>query len=649
MRDIPIEDSPNVQDAHQSLSSIASSTSKGWAQAISTLKGKLIDTSKRNRLIHSPIGKKRGKYLDIVDERSDEIFRLLVHGQKKMQFVHCADGVDEPEIMENIFIPDPDPPSQKHTDLKLQTNLTMEALHKRLLQLYRDANSSIEEQGVNPLFLALGFVRWFESESSETERFAPLVLLPVELIREGVRSNFRLQLRDQDLEPNESFDAFLRSDFDLKLPAWPETDEWLPSEYFRKVNPLVTSQQRWSLLADVIQLGFYSSGKFLMSRDLDNADPENPLMQQLLCDGFGESQELFDPQENLDDRYVNPQDLGHVMAADASQTRVIAAAKEKRNMVIQGPPGTGKSQTIANIIAVSVRAGQKVLFVAEKRAALEVVHDRLSRCGLGPLCLEMHSTKKTGKKAVYAELNETLDLGKPKKTDHAHYDQLRKVRDELNELSNQLHEIDELTQETPYRVMGQLTKLMANRDLQKPDYHVEHIATWDKETAIQARRDVELLAELSQDFGHERSHDWRGANKKMTPMKRERLGEQIQQLQERLTELNQHLESACQALSSSPEGDLTFADKVVMLLRLMKVRPLDVDDLVCQKDVMQHCSELQHLFEEIILEQTRHAELEKAVMPSAFEYDWTREHYEIDQRKTSLMRWFYGSYRAAVK
>ena len=64
--------------------------------------------------------------------------------------------------------------------------------------------------------------------------------------------------------------------------------------------------------------------------------------------------------------------------------QVISAAQEGWNLVVQGPPGTGKSQTIANIIAVVAKDGKKVLFVAEKRAALDVVHDRLERCGLGP-------------------------------------------------------------------------------------------------------------------------------------------------------------------------------------------------------------------------------------------------------------------------
>ncbi|MCY3630125.1 MAG: DUF3320 domain-containing protein [Bacteroidota bacterium] len=647
MSDLQTEDSHGLPGASQSPTLENSPPPKGWVQAIKSLRERLIDTSKRNRLIHSPIGNNRGKHLDIIEERSDEVFKLLVHEKKKMQFVHSGDGYDEPEIMEGIFIPDPDPPNPKHVDLKLQTRLNRDALHKRLLQLYRDSNSSIEEQGANPLFLALGFVRWYESSSSRIERFAPLVLLPVELIREGVKDNFRLLLRDHDLEPNHSFDAFLKGDFDIKLPPWPEGEEWLPSDYFREVNYLVTGRENWNVYADTIQLGFYSSGKFLMSKDLDMAEPTE-LMQQLLCGGFGDAPPLFDPDENLDDRYVNPQDLGHIMEADASQTRVIAAARDGRNMVVQGPPGTGKSQTIANIIAVSVRDDQNVLFVAEKRAALEVVHDRLEACGLGPLCLEMHSTK-AQKKAIYHDLGETLKLGPPRMGDRSQYERLKAVRDELNTLSEQLHTVDEVSGQTPYRIIGQLTKLMADPDLPRPNYHVEETATWDPNTDKAARREVERLAELTREYGKEGTHDWRGANRKMTPMDRDRLGDQVKNLQIHLHELKSCLDQACTALSIHAERGLTFVDKVLRLLQSMEAKPADVDRLVDREDVIRHSTKLQQLFESIQKEQTIRVELEASVTPVAFDRDWSIEQCEISKREKSFFRWLSGSYRNAIK
>jgi len=620
---------------------------KGWTQAIGFLKEKLIDTSKRNRLINSPLGKDRGKHLDIVDERSDEVFKLLAYQQKKMRFDASADGYEEPDIIENIYVPDPDPPRDRHTDLKLQTRLTKEALHKRLLQLYRDSNSAVEEQGANPLFLALGFVRWFESTSSQIERFAPLILLPVELLRDGVKDNFKVCIRDEDLGPNHSFDAFLKSDFDIKLPPWPDHQDWLPSEYFHQVTNTINSRENWVVYADAIQLGFYSSGKFLMSKDLDLAQPSD-IMEHLLCGGFSNAAPLFDSEENLDERYVNPGDLGHIMEADSSQTRVIAAARDGRNMVVQGPPGTGKSQTIANIIAVSVRDNQKVLFVAEKRAALDVVYDRLKSCGLGPLCLEMHSTK-AQKKLVYDELGKTLELGPPVVGDQSEYDRLKAVRDELNHLSSQLHQVDEKSGETPYHVIGQLTKLLSQDDFSRPDFQIEELAVWDQDKTEASRQEVENLATLTQEFGPEHFHPWRGMNRKMNPMDRSRLHDLLVRLQEEISALNTDFNEASKALSIESHGGLNQVHKALFLIQSMGSRPKEVDTLLQVKGVTEYATNLQRLFEDIVEQKKIRKELEKSVTSEAFNRDWSLQHREITNKKSSFFRFFSGAYRSAIK
>jgi len=621
---------------------------KGWPQAIGFLKEKLIDTSKRNRLISSPLGKDRGKHLDIIDERSDEVFKLLVHQNKKMRFDHSADGYEEPDPIDNIYIPDRDPPSDRHTDLRLQTRLTKEALHKRLLQLYRDSNSAIEEQGANPLFLALGFVRWFESSSSQIERFAPLILLPVELQRDGVKDNFKVLLRDEDLGPNHSFDAFLKSDFDIHLPQWPEEQDWLPSDYFQKVTNVISNRENWVVYADAIQLGFYSSGKFLMSKDLDLALPTD-LMEHMLCGGFSNANPLFNPEENLDERYADPKDLGHIMEADSSQTRVIAAAREGRNMVVQGPPGTGKSQTIANIIAVSVRDNQKVLFVAEKRAALDVVYDRLKSCGLGPLCLEMHSTK-AQKKLVYDELGKTLELGPPVVGDTSEYDRLKAVRDQLNQQSAQLHSVDEKSGETPYHVMGQLTKLLAKDGFPRPDFQMEELAVWDQDKTNASRQEIQKLATLTLEYGTEQSHQWRGVNRKMNPMDRSRLSDLLTRLLEELNELNTAYHEASTALSSKVDGvALEQVNQVLQLLESMGRRPKEVDALIQVKGVAEYSANINALFEDILEQKKIRAELEKSVISEAFDRDWSIELREITNRQSSFSRFFSGAYRSATK
>ena len=101
-----------------------------------------------------------------------------------------------------------------------------------------------------------------------------------------------------------------------------------------------------------------------------------------------------------------------VMDADASQSYVVNAALAGRNLVVQGPPGTGKSQTITNIIAGAVHSGKRVLFIAEKMAALEVVHDRLVAKKLAPICLELHS-RKSSKRQVLDQIQQGRNAAAP--------------------------------------------------------------------------------------------------------------------------------------------------------------------------------------------------------------------------------------------
>src|SRR5262249_11349157 len=97
-----------------------------------------------------------------------------------------------------------------------------------------------------------------------------------------------------------------------------------------------------------------------------------------------------------------------VLAADSSQLESLGYARQGRHLLVHGPAGTGRSHTIANSIADALRQGKTVLFVSAKTAALEVVHDRLSKLGFGRFCLEAHSTK-AGKARIIDELRRALD------------------------------------------------------------------------------------------------------------------------------------------------------------------------------------------------------------------------------------------------
>jgi predicted ATP-dependent serine protease len=89
-----------------------------------------------------------------------------------------------------------------------------------------------------------------------------------------------------------------------------------------------------------------------------------------------------------------------VLDADSSQQRAIAAVLADQSRVIHGPPGTGKSQTITNLIANLAAAGRRIVFVAEKKAVLEVVKRRLEEVGLGHLAIDLHGADLSPKKVM---------------------------------------------------------------------------------------------------------------------------------------------------------------------------------------------------------------------------------------------------------
>ena len=423
---------------------------------------KLLDTGTRNRLVHVNRANQRGNFLNVINEKSEEIYGLLRIAGKRMRFK--AMGRDKTDNGQEMLLAVPDAEltedSNRLTDNFIETTLGPDGLARRLLRLSSNAKTAEEEQGLNILYLSMGFLRWKESPNSDVQRDSPLILLPVQLVRNERTSTFDILCRDDDITTNLPLQERLRQDFGVLLPEAEEEDGFLPSTYFAQVAEAVSAQPRWSVDVDGMQLGFFSFAKLLMHRDLNptswpnGAFSENPLLAGLLSEGFPEDAPLFGLFDKLDD-LLDPAEIIQVIDADASQTKVIEEVRRGSSLVVQGPPGTGKSQTITNIIAAAAHDGKSVLFVAEKMAALSVVHDRLVRAGLRDICLELHS-RKANKKALAQELGRTLMASAktlPGATDPA---RLRVTRDELNRISSVLHDPLSPTGDTPFRAISEI-------------------------------------------------------------------------------------------------------------------------------------------------------------------------------------------------
>ena len=315
----------------------------------------------------------------------------------------------------------------RHGDWRLQTLLTPDELETRLQKMQASAVTAIQESGANMLHLMFAFVEWSDVPGEKT-RLAPLVLLPVNLSRLTLDPSthtypYTVAASGEDWSTNVTLQEMCRKSFGFVLPGV-EPEEDLEAYFARVEDVLRVAAPGWSVRRR-LTLGLVSFGKILMWRDLDPATwPERhpllsvPLLRQVLGGDEPEGNdaahdEMGAPRMTEYNIDALPADLRRVppiiVPADSSQHSVLIDVQRGENLVVQGPPGTGKSQTITNMIADAIAAGKKVLFVAEKKAALDVVARRLEDAGLGPFCLPLHSHT-SNKREFLDALKARIDL-----------------------------------------------------------------------------------------------------------------------------------------------------------------------------------------------------------------------------------------------
>lgn len=547
-----------MSDQFESVVAPPSGPSNPILKLFSDVRSRLVETGTRNRLVHVNRANSRGNVLNVVNEKSDEVFKLLAAGRTLKFKALGRDKIDVDNEEIHLVSADEVVGEDRHTDNILETRLGPDGLQKKLLKLHREAQTAEEESGVNLLYLGLGFLTWFEDANSKIPREAPLVLVPVELTRNAKTSTFDLKMRDDEFPTNLPLQQRLKGDFGIDLPELEVSETWSPSRYFDEVAEANSAQPRWSVDPNAIQLGFFSFSKLLMYRDLDvrswpdGALTDHELTKGLLYEGFDNDPPLFGSDTRLDE-VLAPEDIFHVVDADASQATVIEEVRRGRNLVVQGPPGTGKSQTITNIIAAAVKDGKKVLFVAEKMAALSVVHDRLVKVGLRDVCLELHS-RSANKKAVLTELAYTLNNGRAVPGTPSPPQELKRIRDRLNDLARELHLPIGSSGETGFSVLGVQSRFLG-LGTKPPAMDGAPLAKISKNDLPGALDDARTYATLSSSETQKRNPFDGCRNLSIQPVELSRLQFELEQC----SRLAEQLALAMQAIILPLRGDLPIA------------------------------------------------------------------------------------------
>lgn len=311
-------------------------------------------------------------------------------------------------------------------------------LNSCLTKMYRSAKTSMEENGASTLYLALGLLRWFEGKKSTMARYAPIVLVPIDIVRKSASKGYAMRMRDEDAQINITLLEFLKQKFDTQVyglnPPPMDMHGLDMPKVFAIIRHAVMNLPMW----DVVEAGFignFSFSQFVMWNDIhDNSEflKNNKIVHSLMTGAV--DWDCTIPEEvDMAEAYLP-------VTVDASQLRAINMAAADVSFVLHGPPGTGKSQTITAMVANALTKGKTVLFVAEKMAALEVVQKRLSALGIQDFCLELHSNKAT-KKAVLDQLKRGLEIGVwGMKTDYDKKIQdIRNMRSELDAYVKALH------------------------------------------------------------------------------------------------------------------------------------------------------------------------------------------------------------------
>jgi hypothetical protein len=277
---------------------------------------------------------------------------------------------------------------------------------RRVQVIYRKARELLEERGIRAGYLAAGMATWDELF---LEPAAPVLLrgLTISPVR-ARHDDFELTLDDGEVNP-----VLLHKLASVFGAATEELAEEAPEKVVGLLERAAAAADVPGFrIADRLVIGTFTYAKLPMVRDLQAAgellgDSDivaaiagDPAAQELICSDDGDSE----PGALAD----APEDDFSVLDADSSQRSAIETVLAGRSLVIHGPPGTGKSQTIANLIAALVARGRKVLFVAEKRAAIDAVLSRLTGTGLSGMALDIHEGTRD-RLRIARDLGDALD------------------------------------------------------------------------------------------------------------------------------------------------------------------------------------------------------------------------------------------------
>ena len=403
---------------------------------------KLLDFTMKNTLLNV----RMSSTIQVMSVNLKDVTTKLLELSKGFRIDERPSGLDMDNNGENIFdsaqldinminlIKDDIKNARLHSYLDEKKN------SDTLKKLRRTARIMMEENGANSLFMSFGLMQW--TNESGVPYFAPILLVPVEF-------NYRNQVyhvkwRGEEIMLNVTLFEYLKQTFEMEFDGLEEAingeSTFDLQQIFTIIREGLVKKSNWNVLEECM-IGIFSFSKFVMWNDIHSHGDK--MQQSPIINALVENETIpLKEEESISlDESIKPSDLCTPLPFDSSQLSAVVTSTRGKSFILQGPPGTGKSQTITNIITNALYHGKRVLFVAEKMAALSVVQERLEKLGIGDFCLELHSNKATKRHLIQQLFSILENLEKSGVTDkHLHLaEQLYAQRKELVQHVDALH------------------------------------------------------------------------------------------------------------------------------------------------------------------------------------------------------------------
>ena len=477
---------------------------------------RLLDLSMRNRLLNLNLGARSG-YLSLsepdvaslwasfIDESSRFVLPLRTrrdYFNELAEYEECRKHA-EAGTLEGRRLRSTRPDEFFLDENEAIADLSSSDMRKRLKGIRSRARLLSEERGVDALYLAFGLLDWEDKKGKHHN--APLLLVPSSLTIARMAAPYVLERTGDDVVHNVTLGLMLDKDYNLQLPVYEQGQPL--SAYLDAVQGVVSSRG-WKVTEAAV-LGVFSFATINMYNDLEKNGElimANPVVRAICGDHKAAASLVagLTPIERIrarDDR-EDPLTVSKVVDSDSSQGEAVALAEAGYSFVLQGPPGTGKSQTITNVITGALANGKTVLFVSEKRAALDVVKRRLEEAGLGQFLFVLHDSG-TKKKDVIKDLCTQLDETIPVSTfSHDTLGRLSKYKGSADKLDAYAKGVSATIQPLGTSIWKAYDQLVDLEDAPNIRFKIGGIERVDAAGLEKMRSAIVSLAKASAALGH---------------------------------------------------------------------------------------------------------------------------------------------------